>query len=403
MAHIHLDCFSGISGDMLLSAFFDLGLSYNEWAKEMRKLDLPDFPDIKVEDAFRRGIRAKRVEIETREGRGPARNLGDIAKILDASTIDGEVKNQSSRAFNRLAECEGRIHGKSAGEVHFHELSGIDTIIDVVGVFLAKKLLCADSFSASAVNTGTGTVSTAHGVMPVPSPAASVLLEGVPIYGKGEGELTTPTGALLLTELCGSFGDIPEMIVRRSGYGAGASNKEFPNVIRAIIGDVQNASACAANCQDNLCHLETNIDDMDPRALGYLLERLLEEGALDVYMTPIIMKKNRPGVLFNVLCETSFEQKAMEMIFRETSTLGIRRLSTPRICVERRTELIDTKYGPMRVKLAVMKGEILRANPEYEDCARAARRADEPLVAIINAVRETAAQIFISEKTVKPL
>ncbi|HPN93595.1 MAG TPA: nickel pincer cofactor biosynthesis protein LarC [bacterium] len=394
MAHIHLDCFSGISGDMLLGAFFDIGLSFDEWTQEMRKLNLPDFPDIKVEEAFRRGIKAKRVLIEPGEVSGPARNLGSVSEILNASTIDEEVKNQSLRAFNRLAECEGRIHGKSADEVHFHELSGIDTIIDVVGAFLAKKMLCADSFSASAVNTGTGSVSTAHGIMPIPSPAASALLEGAPVYGSGDGELTTPTGALLLTELCGSFGYIPEMIVRRSGYGAGASDKEIPNVVRAIIGDVPKSSACASNRLDNLCHLETNIDDMDPRALGYLLERLLEEGALDVYMTPIIMKKNRPGVLFNVLCEASLEQKAMEMIFRETSTLGIRRLTMPRVCVERRTELIDTEYGPMRVKLAVMNGEIMRANPEYEDCARAARRADAPLMTIISSVREAAEHIF---------
>ena len=394
MAHIHLDCFSGISGDMLLGAFFDIGLSFDEWTQEMRKLNLPDFPDIKVEEAFRRGIKAKRVLIEPGEVSGPARNLGSVSEILNASTIDEEVKNQSLRAFNRLAECEGRIHGKSADEVHFHELSGIDTIIDVVGAFLAKKMLCADSFSASAVNTGTGSVSTAHGIMPIPSPAASALLEGAPVYGSGDGELTTPTGALLLTELCDSFGDIPEMIVRRSGYGAGASDKEIPNVVRAIIGDVPKSSACASNRLDNLCHLETNIDDMDPRALGYLLERLLEEGALAVYMTPIIMKKNRPGVLFNVLCEASLEQKAMEMIFRETSTLGIRRLTIPRVCVERRTELIDTEYGPMRVKLAVMNGEIMRANPEYEDCARAARRADAPLMTIISSVREAAEHIF---------
>ncbi|MFA6448563.1 MAG: nickel pincer cofactor biosynthesis protein LarC [bacterium] len=394
MRIIYFDCFSGISGDMLLAALFDAGLSFQAWSAEMDKLALDENPRFSLEKVSRGGISATLFNIECQNDGHHERKLDDMLRILDRGSIDPDIKERSANAFRRLAACEAEIHGRDIADVHFHELSGLDTIVDIVGAFTAVKLLGADAAASSPVNVGSGIVECAHGILPVPAPATAKLLEGVPIYSRFEKELTTPTGALLLTELTRSFGDLPLMTVESIGYGAGGEKRHQPNVLRVIIGDVHAAEEI--NSQEIIHHVSTNIDDTDPRAVGYLLERVLEEGALDAYIEPIFMKKNRPGVVFNVLCGAEFVGKAIDMILSETMSLGVRVVPTPRMCINRRNEIIETPFGPIKVKLAIINGSVRRANPEYEDCARAARETGRPLIEVLETVRRVAETAFVS-------
>ncbi|HOX29202.1 MAG TPA: nickel pincer cofactor biosynthesis protein LarC [bacterium] len=399
MLTLYFDCFSGISGDMILGALFDLGLHFSRWAAEMEKLRLPDASFEPPEKTSRAGLTATRFNPESAvrdSGHKHERRLDDILKIIAESGIDEDTKDRASAAFRRLALCEARIHGKKVQDVHFHELSGLDTIIDIVGAFVGIKMLGVEAFAASAVNVGSGTVNTAHGVLPVPAPATAALLEGAPVYSRFEGELTTPTGALLLTELTSNFGDIPLMALRASGFGAGGSDKEHPNVLRVLLGEsAAPVGAGVAGKTDILYTVSTNVDDTEPRALGYLLERALELGAMDAWFEPVFMKKNRPGVVINILCNSELMDRAADLVIRETSTLGVRISPTPRICLDRRMEIVDTVFGPIRVKLALRDGRALRANPEYEDCARAARASGLPLQQVIDTARRIAEDRFV--------
>jgi pyridinium-3,5-bisthiocarboxylic acid mononucleotide nickel chelatase len=392
MKTIYFDCFSGASGDMILGALFDLGLSLPDWRSEMEKLGLGNSAISTTAPVSRGGIRATRFSVECNEISAPPRLLADILSIIENSTLEADIKERSSNAFRRLAACESEIHGKNIDEVHFHELSGLDTIVDIVGTFVAFKMLGIAYAASSAVNVGSGVIECAHGLLPVPAPATAKLLAGVPVYSRSEGELTTPTGALLITELSSAFGDMPDMTVGKIGYGAGAAERKLPNLLRVFLCEPRAAASIRGG--QVLYHLATNIDDIDPRAIGYLLERILEEGALDAYMQPAYMKKNRPGVIFNVLCEAAFVSRAIDMILSETSTLGVRVLPTPRICIDRRAETIETEFGPIGVKLALIDGQVRRANPEYEDCAAAARKTGVPLMKIIDTVRAEAVRTF---------
>lgn len=400
MKVLHFDCFSGISGDMLLGALFDLGLPFAEWKAEMDKLGLgAASPAIK--QVSRGGIASTRFDVGISESKPRARKLADVLSIIGKSALAEDIKERSANAFRRLAACEAEIHGKNIEDVHFHELSGLDTIIDIVGAFAAVKIMGIESATASPVNVGAGTIECAHGLLPVPAPATAKLLGGIPVYSRFEGELTTPTGALLLTELAGSFGDMPAMTVEKIGYGAGAAERRLPNLLRVFMGELHSTAADVRGTE-LLYHVSTNIDDMDPRVAGYLLERLLEEGALDAWIEPVLMKKNRPGIVFNAVCGADFVARAIDLIVTETTTLGVRVLPTPRICIERRTETIDTEFGPIRVKLAVIEGRPRRANPEYEDCARAARESGLPLLKIIDAARKEAENKFVDNRDPGP-
>lgn len=393
---LFLDCASGISGDMLLAALFDLGLDFDEWRGKMETLSLSEKPEFVIGEKEARGVKAKTFRVNASE-KSALRTLKDMEKILDASGLSDDVKKRSAAALRRLAECEAGIHGVSIDEVHFHELGGLDTVVDVAGAFLAIEMLGIKKISSSAINTGTGTVKCAHGEMPVPAPATAALLKGAVVFGSGEGELTTPTGALLATELAKSFGDMPRMTMEGVGCGTGTRDYPRPSLFRVFSGDSGKGGTCGRHGHGGhgeLSVISTNIDDMEPRAAGYLVELLLQKGALDAYTQPVFMKKNRPAFVLTALCETDAAPKIAEIILRESTTLGVRVHRVSRICLDRKIETIDTKYGKIRIKYAIMDGEVLKINPEYDDCANAAAETGEPILKIIDEARATAADII---------
>lgn len=398
---LFLDCTTGVSGDMLLAALIDLGLDFDEWRGKMETLVAEDKPMFVIGEKKSRGVKAKTFRVESAV-EPHVRTLRDMENILKNSGLSEEVKKRTAVALKRLAECEAAIHGVAVNEVHFHELGGLDTVVDVAGVFLAMEMLGVRRVDSSAVNTGTGTVKCAHGVMPVPAPATAALLKGAVIFGSGEGELTTPTGALLATELADHFGDMPKMAMDGVGCGTGTRNYPAPSLFRVFSGcSEKGRHSCGHGGHDwhgQISVIETNIDDMDPRAAGYLVELLLEKGALDAYTQPVFMKKNRPGFILTALCEPDKAPAMAEIILRESSTLGVRVHRVSRICLDRKIETVETKYGKIRVKIGIMGEDILKINPEYEDCAAAARNSGDPVLKIIEEVRAVAVDIINRKK-----
>ncbi len=295
--------------------------------------------------------------------------------------ISPSAKSKTAKALTRIATVEAAIHGKPVDEVHFHELSGIDTIVDVAGAFIALDIMGFDKVICAPVNVGTGTVECAHGIMPVPAPATAALLAGCPVYAQFDGEMTTPTGALIVTETACSFGPMPGMNIVTIGYGAGGRECAHANVLRLFSGT--DGAKASNDLPDSVYIASANIDDMDPRVCGYLMERLFRGGALDVFIQPVQMKKNRPGITFSVMCDAAFLPVAVDMLMKETPTLGVRVNECARYCAERKIEVIETTLGPLRVKIAEWEGKVLRVSPEFDDCARLARRAGIPVADIV--------------------
>lgn len=296
------------------------------------------------------------------------RGLSEILDLLERSTLDGEVKDRAAGLFRRLAEVEAAAHGVPVEEVHFHEVGAIDSIVDTVGGVLGLRWLGVDRFVSSPLNVGSGTVRTAHGVLPVPAPATTELVRGVPVYGEGEGELLTPTGALLLTGHAGSFGPMPAMRIDRVGCGAGAREQGGrPNVFRIVVGEETTPAA-----GDTVLVLQCEIDDLSPQLFGPLVDRLLGAGALDAYLTPVQMKKGRPGILVTVLLPPAGRGGIEEVLFRETTTLGVRWQEWNRTTLDRETVVVETAYGPIRIKVGQRDGVVVNAQPEFEDCQHVA-------------------------------
>lgn len=380
----YLDCFSGISGDMLLGAMVDAGLSLDALSAALSSLPLSGW-SLKAEKVTRSGISATKVDVVVdKTAHSHHRHLADIKNIIETSSISGSIKSKSITAFTRLAKAEAAIHGVAPEEVHFHEVGAVDAIIDIVGGILGMELLGIQKTYSSSVNVGSGTVTCEHGVMPVPAPATLELLKGWEVYSSEIiKELATPTGALLLTTLAASSGPMPSMTIGVTGYGAGGDMPGWPNCLRLIIGE-----ASYADEQDEVVVMETDIDDMNPQIYGYLIERLLAEGALDAHMTPIYMKKGRPGITVTVLCEPGMQQKLEEMLFSETTTLGVRSWRAQRRKLVRESIEVETSWGKVRVKLAFRGDEQVRAQPEYDDCRRLAEQHGVPLRIVIAAAVE---------------
>jgi uncharacterized protein (TIGR00299 family) protein len=309
---------------------------------------------------------------------GDFRNLPRIVELIDASDLDESVKERSKRVFLRLARAEAKVHGVPVERVHFHEVGAVDAIVDIVGSVFGLSFLGVESVRASRVRTGRGFVQCAHGTMPVPAPATAELLHGVPCYqGDIEKEMTTPTGAALLVELAEGFGDLPSgFIVRKTGYGAGSRDLEIPNVLRAQLGDIEDAPSVE---DGGPLVLEANIDDANPQIYEHVMERLFAEGALDVWITPIIMKKGRPAVQLSVLAPRARLDRIEEILFRETPTIGLRYYPVDRRVAERRVETVDLPWGRVRVKIASHEGRICNIMPEYEDCRRHSLESGVPL------------------------
>jgi uncharacterized protein (TIGR00299 family) protein len=376
MKMLYLDCFSGISGDMFLGAMLDLGLDESMFLDELKKLPLSDY-GVQVKKSLNSGITGTDVMVETCEHH-PHRGLRDIYEIIDESRLKPKVKEKSKEAFLKLARAEGKIHGKSPEEIHFHEVGAVDSIIDIVGACILMEMLSPASVVASPVNVGSGTVKCAHGILPVPAPATIELLNGIPAYSAGEdGELTTPTGALLLSVFVDKFGKMPHGTPVKTGYGLGKAVRKSPNVLRAVLIDAIPESDMDTSDgldYDKVAVLEANIDDMNPQFYSDVLENLFSKGALDVFLTPIIMKKSRPGIKLTCICEPDKRQQMAETILEETTTLGVRWYLVERYKLYRDTKTVETSLGKVRIKVSKKGNDIIRITPEYEDLRAISRQ-----------------------------
>mgnify|MGYP005831446143 CR=1 FL=1 len=363
----YLDCFAGISGDMTLGALLDAGVDKDRFQAEIKKLSEVSF-DLKIGKVTKSGIEATNVEVITPHEHHH-RHLKDIVRIIESSDLLDSTKAKAIRTFQVLAEAEGAVHGTSADHVHFHEVGAVDAIVDIVGSCILFEMLGIERIIASPLPMGHGFVEAAHGRIPLPAPATVEILKGVPVYDASvEGELVTPTGAAIARALADSFGAMPPMSVESVGYGAGKTDFPFPNVLRVMIGE----SAEEHPANERVSIVETNIDDMNPEFYDSVFDRLFKAGALDVYTTPIMMKKNRPAVLLSAVCPVEKVDHISEVILTETSTFGVRITTADRRCLDRKWHTVSTRYGDIRIKVGLLDGREIIASPEYEDCRKAA-------------------------------
>jgi hypothetical protein len=381
---LYLDCFSGAAGDMILGALIDAGLPLEELRGALGSLAV-DRDALWTERVVRAGISATRFRVRGEDGdhhhadhdhHHSHRTLADINCLINRSSLSPAAKERSRELFTRLGEAEAAIHGITLDQVHLHEVGSLDSVIDIVGAVYALETLGADRVVSSPVNVGSGTVKSAHGTYPVPAPATARLLEGRPIYSSGPAtELTTPTGALLVSAYAESYGPVPAMKVRKIGYGAGSKDfKGTPNVLRVVIGEADSAAP-----SHSVVVIEAEIDDMNPQIFGVVMERLLGAGALDVFYTPIQMKKNRPGTLLTIIAAPDARARLTGIVFRETTTIGVRYREMVRECLDRETVAVETPYGAVTIKVARRNGEVLNASPEFDDCARLAAERGVPV------------------------
>jgi uncharacterized protein (TIGR00299 family) protein len=378
----YFDCFSGISGDMVLGALVDSGVELPALETELRRLQLPDWK-ISAERVKRGALFATHVKVETHEHHHH-RGLSTILQLIDGAAIDPRAKDRATRIFQRLGEAEAKVHEIDIEKVHFHEVGAVDAIVDIVGAAIGFELLGVDEFACSILDVGAGTVKTAHGILPVPAPATAELLRGAPTFSSGiEKELVTPTGAAIATTLATRFAEIPPMELKSIGHGAGYSDlAERPNVLRLLIGDSLGIEK-GRHWDPPVTVIEANIDDMSPQLYGYFVERSLAAGALDVFSTSVQMKKNRPGLLVTLLCEPEALERVIDVIFRETTTIGVRTHEVRRRTLEREFVAVETPLGEVRMKVSRLNGTMLNAAPEFEDCRRIAAQKGIPLKQVI--------------------
>jgi len=385
----YFDCFSGVSGDMILGALIDAGADLNKLESELSKLKISGFT-LKAEKTNRKGISGTRFFVDADHSHAE-RHLTDIERIMDNSGLADDIKAKAKAIFRDLAEVEAKIHNTNPGDVHFHEIGGLDSIVDVVGSLIVMKMLGIETMYASRIPVGTGFVECDHGVLPLPAPATLELLKGIPVYASSiDKELVTPTGIAILKHVVQSFGTIPEMKIERIGYGAGSRDLKIPNLLRVWIGETEVKQEYE---QDEVILIETNIDNMNPEILGYALERLLERGALDVFMTPIFMKKNRPGTLLSILITPDKLDETISIIFAETHSLGIRFQRLERRKLPRELITVETSFGPVRVKVGHIDTEKRIISPEYEDCREIAARLGIPLRKVYGEAQAAAEKI----------
>src|SRR5436305_10207089 len=372
----YFDCFSGISGDMTLGALVDAGCPLDHLRSGLRGLQVPGW-ELSAEKVWKNGMAATYVKVKT-EDQQKHRSLSAILEILTNSRLAGLVRDRAAAIFTKLGEAEARVHDVPLEKIHFHEVGAVDAIVDIVGACIGFHFLGIEKFSCSRLNVGGGTVKMAHGILPVPAPATANLLQGKPTYSSGvERELVTPTGAAIVATVCDSFGPQPAMSVRAIGYGAGTADLEGqPNVLRIMIGEA--AEKTVPGFDEEIAVIEANLDDMNPQIYGYFLEKALASGALDVFTTPVQMKKNRPGTLLTVLCESKDAQSLMSLIFAETTTFGVRSHHAQRRVLPREFVNVTTSFGQVRIKLSRVNGRILHIAPEYDDCRKLAVEKNVP-------------------------
>ncbi len=384
----YIDCISGVSGDMLLGALVHAGVAERELQQRLAKIGLPGF-ELEFNQVQKGGIASLKAEVRVTDDR-TERHLPEIISLVENSAIPDTIRRRACALFNRLGEVEANIHAAESDRVHLHELGGIDTIVDIVGVLTGFDLLGIDRVECSPLPLGRGFVKSAHGRLPLPAPATVALLEGVPVSGSSvNGELVTPTGAALVTELSSSFGPMPAMTITASGYGAGSADRDIPNVVRLIVGDGQASVGGSTSAIETLSIIETNIDDMNPELYEYINFQLFAAGALEVYSQPVSMKKNRTGTLLSVLCRPQNSLEIRRQLFRETTTIGVREYPVTRHALAREVRTVATDYGPVKVKVSMGEGIDPRRSPEYEDCRRLAEQNGVPLQEVYRAALST--------------
>ena len=371
----YFDCFSGISGDMILGAFLDLGLDLDTLSGHLAKMKLGDYK-LAVSREKRGAISGTRLNIQVEEGKQPHRSMAQIREMIGESRLPGKVKQTSLAMLERLAGVEGNLHQQSPEDVHFHEIGAIDSIVDMVGACIGLHLLDIEKVVASPLPLGRGFVQCQHGKLPLPAPATLALLKDTPVYDSGQQrEMVTPTGAAILTTICSNYGGFPEMSIARVGYGVGLHPEDHPpNLLRIVLGQAPSEVA-----KEKLLMVETSIDDMNPEFYGHLMEQLLDAGGLDVNVLPAQMKKNRPGQLLRVLIPEGLRESVLQILFSETTTLGIRIHEVERYSLARHTIRVQTPFGNLPVKVATDSVGNHVCAPEYEDCQRAARKHQVPL------------------------
>ncbi|KPJ63035.1 MAG: hypothetical protein AMS15_01915 [Planctomycetes bacterium DG_23] len=375
MRIVYFDCFSGVSGDMVLGALLDAGLSFTFLKKELCRLPVKGY-SISKRKVTRSGFAGTKFTVRLEKKESPRRGLKDILEIIQASRLSDSIKANARRIFQNLARAEARAHNTPLKEVHFHEVGAVDALIDVLGACIGLEALEIDQIISSPVAVGRGFVNCAHGRLPVPAPATALLLQGTPtIQSEEEAELSTPTGVAIITTLASSFGTLPQMCIEKIGYGAGErENKLMPNLLRVFIGQKESPAET-----DQMLVMETNIDDMSPEIFGYLYERLFDAGAVEVFTTPIGMKKGRPGIMLSVILPLESKTKMERILFEETTTFGVRYYPVRRSKLTRSRISIKTEIGEVRVKIGKRSGRIVSASPEYEDCRKLAGKNKLPL------------------------
>jgi hypothetical protein len=398
--HAYFDCFSGISGDMTLGALIDLGVAPGWLHDELTRLPLEGF-QLAVKTVVRSGISANLVNVEVHDSK-KSRDFKEIKSLLETCPLSEIVKSNSLIIFEKLARAEAGIHGCSLEEVHFHELGGIDAIVDIVGTALCLEKLGINKITASKLPLGSGFVDCQHGKLPIPAPATIEILKDVPVYGtEASNELVTPTGAAIIVCLADSFGPLPEMSVKKTGYGAGQRElQDRPNLLRIITGTpVGPKKDLKDNLQtDQIIILETCIDDMNPELFGFLMERIFEDGALDVYWIPVYMKKNRPGTMVQVLCKEDRKDILIRRLLTETTSLGIRYYHAHRQLLTRDQLTITTSLGEIQVKRIKDPEGSTRLIPEYEACKMIALQKKIPLRVVYDTIVKEAAESEIPKR-----
>lgn len=393
MKILYYECFSGISGDMNLAAMIDLGIAPSYIENELAKLGLANEFELTIQKDARKGIHGTRVGVVDKthchhgdHHHAPHRNLADIEKIITDSDLASPIKQTACAMFLQVAQAEAKIHGKELYQVHFHEVGAVDSIVDIVAAAICYHALEIDEVWCSAVELGGGFVQCAHGLMPVPAPATMEILQGCPTTrGAVAKECTTPTGAAILKTLVSCFSEAPQLTINKTAYGIGHRDTEIPNVLRVSLAEVKGESVGVATQQCTV--LQCNIDDMTAESLGYVMDKLFEEGAMDAYFTPIIMKKNRPATCVSVLCSSDEKERFIDLLIVHTTTLGVRSSMVEKTILDRSLEKHDTSLGPVRVKRALYKGQFLRLKPEYDDCKKIAEKQGLPLAAVYSQVQ----------------
>ncbi len=390
---IYFDTSSGISGDMILGALVDAGVPLEKLKKELSKLPVRGY-ELQSRKVKRAGFLATKADVILKAGvrrqESGVRRWKEIEKIIKTSSLSKDIKQKGLQIFKRLFDAEAKVHGERVDKVHLHELGAVDCIVDIFGALIGLDIMGVKKIYASPLNLGSGTIKTEHGILPVPAPATLELLKNIPIYSSDiTYELTTPTGAVLISSLADGFGQMPAMSVSKIGIGAGGRDfKTHPNVLRVFVGEdikgrIQGAGYKMHDKEQRITIIETNIDDMNPQVYEYVMERLFKAGALDVFLTQVIMKKGRPGIVLTALCSADKKEDLIKIILKETTSIGVRFYEADRVTLEREIKTVKTKFGHVRVKVSKLGNEILKSAPEYDDCKKIAEKLKKPLIEVM--------------------